>query len=422
MTKDAKLEYKGKSKDVYGLPNGNVLLVFGDAFTGTDGKEDPGGNTNVGVKAGLGRKNLEITAFLYNLINSELGIPTHIVSVDLKNNTMEAKRTAILGGGLEFISRNKVWGSFLKRNPQAKEGEDMTDENGFPFVEVSTKDDLAGDPIFTREQLINRKMLSAKDYDTAAMYTRQITKYLTEIFKQVGMELIDMKMEFGKDTSGNLLLSDEISPGAMRALIDGKLATKDELHNRILKYKPLKKAKPQVAVVMGSDSDLDVMNGAIQMLDKFGITYEVDFVSAHRTPEKVTKLGNSAAKQGLFAIIAGAGGAAHLPGMLAAETVVPVIGVPVVSKSLSSDGTDALLSIVQMPAGVPVATVGINRAENAGILAAQIVGASNPSIRAKLAAYKKELNTMVYNKSAKLKSVGHEEYLKQRGKKKHAQN
>jgi len=159
------------------------------------------------------------------------------------------------------------------------------------------------------------------------------------------------------------------------------------------------------------------MSGATEILDKFGIRYEVDFVSAHRTPEKVSAVAKGAANRGVFAIIAGAGGAAHLPGMLAAETVVPVIGVPIISKSLASDGMDALLSIVQMPAGVPVATVGINRAENAGILAAQIIGASNEGMRRKLETYKKELSSAVYQKSSELQKIGHKEYLKQKEKK-----
>ncbi|MCL2555682.1 MAG: 5-(carboxyamino)imidazole ribonucleotide mutase [Firmicutes bacterium] len=173
------------------------------------------------------------------------------------------------------------------------------------------------------------------------------------------------------------------------------------------------KLQTKVAIVMGSDSDLPVMINAAKMLDRFGIGYEIDFVSAHRTPEKVTALGESAAKRGLFAIIAGAGGAAHLPGMLAAETVVPVIGVPIASKTIGGGGfNDALPSIVQMPPGVPVATVGVNRAENAGILAAQIIGVSDKNVQKLVFAYKKELNDMVYNKSEKLKKIGAEEYLK----------
>jgi len=169
----------------------------------------------------------------------------------------------------------------------------------------------------------------------------------------------------------------------------------------------------KVAIVMGSDSDLPVMIGAAKILDRFDIAYEIDFVSAHRTPEKVRSLGSTAADRGLFAIIAGAGGAAHLPGMLAAETVVPVIGVPIASKTIGGGGfNDALPSIVQMPPGVPVATVGVNRAENAGILAAQIIGTVDGHVQKLLIAYKKELNDMVHSKSKKLGEIGAQEYLK----------
>jgi len=163
---------------------------------------------------------------------------------------------------------------------------------------------------------------------------------------------------------------------------------------------------------MGSDSDLPVMISAAKMLDKFGVGYMIDFVSAHRTPEKVSALGKGAVDNGLCVIIAGAGGAAHLPGMLAAETVLPVIGVPIASKTIGGAGfNDALPSIVQMPPGVPVATVGVNRAENAGILAVQILAVSDAGLRRKLVDYKKELNEMVHNKSKRLGELGVEEYL-----------
>ncbi|SEH11530.1 5-(carboxyamino)imidazole ribonucleotide mutase [Thermoleophilum album] len=128
---------------------------------------------------------------------------------------------------------------------------------------------------------------------------------------------------------------------------------------------------PQVGIAMGSDSDLPVMRGAAEALEEFGIPYELRIVSAHRTPREMLDYGASAAERGLKVLIAGAGGAAHLPGMLASVTVLPVIGVPVPLKHL--DGMDSLLSIVQMPAGVPVATVAIGQARNAGLLAARII-------------------------------------------------
>lgn len=249
--RNAKLEYQGKSKDVYSLPNGNVLLVFGDAFTGTaDGKEDPGGNINIGTKAGLGHKNLEVSSFLFAQISNALAVPTQNVSVDLENNILEAKRVSTLGKGftfaiagkqyksegLEFISRNLAWGSFLKRNPQVKQGDCLRDEHDMPFVEVSIKNDAANDPFFTREQFI-KNGISATDYDKAIEYTKLITKFLSQLFKKAGMELVDMKMEFGKDQKGNLILSDEISPGSLRVLIQGKSVSKDEIHGCLMKYK-----------------------------------------------------------------------------------------------------------------------------------------------------------------------------------------
>lgn len=157
----------------------------------------------------------------------------------------------------------------------------------------------------------------------------------------------------------------------------------------------------KVGIIMGSESDLPVMQEAIDILKEFEIETEVDIVSAHRTPEKMMEYGHQAHQRGLKAIIAGAGGAAHLPGMIAAVSPLPVIGVPVKSSN-SIDGWDSVLSILQMPGGVPVATVALNGAKNAGILAAQIVGTSKPEVLEKVSTYKQELKTKVINSSKKL--------------------
>jgi 5-(carboxyamino)imidazole ribonucleotide mutase len=151
---------------------------------------------------------------------------------------------------------------------------------------------------------------------------------------------------------------------------------------------------------MGSDSDLPVMQAAAVALDELGVAYEMTIVSAHRTPGRLYDYAQSAVDRGLRVIVAGAGGAAHLPGMAAALTPLPVIGVPVKTSSLS--GQDSLLSIVQMPAGVPVATVAINGARNAGILAAQILGASDPALRDRIVAFKRDLESMVLEKAARM--------------------
>ncbi len=159
---------------------------------------------------------------------------------------------------------------------------------------------------------------------------------------------------------------------------------------------------PLVGVVMGSDSDWSVMSDAAQALKEFGIEYEVEVLSAHRTPEKMIEWGKAAASRGIKVIIAGAGGAAHLPGMLASVTTLPVIGVPVSLSKL--DGMDSLLSIVQMPGGIPVATVSIGGAKNAGILAARILGTSDAVLEKKLVEYGNSLADLVAQKNDQLKA------------------
>jgi len=159
---------------------------------------------------------------------------------------------------------------------------------------------------------------------------------------------------------------------------------------------------PLVGVVRGSDSDWSVMSDAAEALKQFGIEYEVEVLSAHRTPEKMIEWGKAASSRGVKVIIAGAGGAAHLPGMLASVTTLPVIGVPVSLSKL--DGMDSLLSIVQMPAGIPVATVSIGGAKNAGILAARILGTNDPALEKKLVEYGQSLASLVAEKNEQLKA------------------
>ncbi len=166
----------------------------------------------------------------------------------------------------------------------------------------------------------------------------------------------------------------------------------------------------KVGIVMGSDSDLPVMSKAAEILEKFGIEYDITVISAHRMPDIFFEYANGAEEKGYKVIIAGAGGAAHLPGMAAAIFPMPVIGVPIHSKALS--GVDSLYSIVQMPSGIPVATVAIDGAANAGILAAKILATSDDSILEKLKAYKEELKEGVVAKKEKLEKVGYKEYMK----------
>lgn len=165
----------------------------------------------------------------------------------------------------------------------------------------------------------------------------------------------------------------------------------------------------KVGIIMGSDSDLPVMRGAADFLSELGIAFELSIVSAHRTPERLYEYATSARERELSVIIAGAGGAAHLPGMVASLTTLPVIGVPVQTKALG--GVDSLYSIVQMPPGIPVATVAINGAQNAGILAASMLSIKDESIAKKLSDYKASLSQMVQNKIEKLDQLGYKTYL-----------
>jgi 5-(carboxyamino)imidazole ribonucleotide mutase len=165
---------------------------------------------------------------------------------------------------------------------------------------------------------------------------------------------------------------------------------------------------------MGSDSDLQIMNGAAEMLDIFKIPYEITIVSAHRTTKRMVTYARQAKGRGLKVIIAGAGGAAHLPGIVASITPLPVIGVPI--KTTSLDGLDSLLSIVQMPSGIPVATVAINGAKNAGILAAEILGISSPIISNSVRKYRQNLESEVLRKALSLEKIGAKKYLERTAK------
>lgn len=165
--------------------------------------------------------------------------------------------------------------------------------------------------------------------------------------------------------------------------------------------------QPLVGIIMGSDSDLSVMQAASDVLKQFGIPHEVTVVSAHRTPRRMFAYAEKAKERGLKVIIAGAGGAAHLPGMVASVTTLPVIGVPIKSSN-SIDGWDSVLSILQMPNGVPVATVALNASRNAGILAAEIIGAFNEDVAQKVSVFKTSLHNEVIEKVEKLKKEGWE--------------
>ncbi|HHP7231241.1 MAG TPA: 5-(carboxyamino)imidazole ribonucleotide mutase [Xenococcaceae cyanobacterium] len=168
---------------------------------------------------------------------------------------------------------------------------------------------------------------------------------------------------------------------------------------------------PLIGIIMGSDSDLPTLEAAIAVCEEFEVSYEVQIVSAHRTPERMVNYAQTAVQRGLKVIIAGAGGAAHLPGMVASLTPLPVIGVPVVTKNLQ--GVDSLYSIVQMPRGIPVATVAIGNAQNAGLLAIQILGSHHQELLQKVQEYRQKLAQMVWEKQKQLDDLGYQKYLTQ---------
>lgn len=171
------------------------------------------------------------------------------------------------------------------------------------------------------------------------------------------------------------------------------------------------KLEPLIGIIMGSDSDLPTMEKAIAVCEDFNVPHEVAIISAHRTPERMVDYARDAHKKGIKVIIAGAGGAAHLPGMVASLTPLPVIGVPVKTSTLS--GVDSLYSIVQMPRGIPVATVAIGNAQNAGLLAIQILATSDRTLQSQVEKYRQDLSKMVINKQEQLDKLGYKTYLEQ---------
>ena len=168
---------------------------------------------------------------------------------------------------------------------------------------------------------------------------------------------------------------------------------------------------PKIGIIMGSDSDLPTMQAAIKICEQFAVSHEVAIVSAHRTPQRMVEYAQNAHQRGIKVIIAGAGGAAHLPGMVAALTPLPVIGVPIATRNLK--GIDSLYSIVQMPRGIPVATVAIGNAQNAGLLAVQMLASHQPELLTKVLQYRQDLTEMVLDKQQQLEELGYQQYLTQ---------
>ena len=215
--KDLELLYTGKTKNVYALPNGNCLLLFKDDCTGKDGVFDPGENSVGLTIEGVGDVNLRMSIYFFEKINAA-GINTHYVSADLANTTMEVKAAKVFGKGLEVICRYKAVGSFFRRySDYCVEGQDLP-----AYVETTFKNDEKGDPLVTKDGLVDLGVMTAVQYDDLKDMTKRITKIVADDLKAKGMDLYDIKFEFGYDDQGNVMLIDEIASGNMRVYKDGK--------------------------------------------------------------------------------------------------------------------------------------------------------------------------------------------------------
>ena len=212
-----KLLYTGKTKNVYALPNGNCLLKFKDDCTGKDGVFDPGENSVGLTIEGVGDVNLRMSIYFFEKINAA-GIRTHYVSANLEDTTMEGLPAKVFGKGLEVICRYKAVGSFYRRyNQYCTEGQDLP-----AYVETTFKNDALGDPLVTKDGLVTLGVMTAEQYDSLKAQTQAITKIVADDLKEKGLDLYDIKFEFGYDADGKVMLIDEIASGNMRVYKDGK--------------------------------------------------------------------------------------------------------------------------------------------------------------------------------------------------------
>lgn len=222
--------YTGKTKDVFSLENGNVLLKFKDDCTGKDGKFDPGENSVGLTIEGIGKANLKTSVYYFELLK-KAGVKTHYVSADIDNATMEVLAAKVFGHGLEVICRLVATGSFIRRyGDYIKDGTKL--EGG--YVETTFKDDAKGDPLVTKDALITLGVMSGEMYDSMKEQTLKITKVVADDLAKKGMQLYDIKFEFGYDKDGNVILIDEIASGNMRVYKDGKIVDPMDLTKLIL--------------------------------------------------------------------------------------------------------------------------------------------------------------------------------------------
>lgn len=219
-----KLIYEGKTKNVYEHPDGHIVLKFKDDMTGTDGVFDPGADTVGLTVEGIGKSGLRMTKYFFELLN-EQGFATHFLQANINDATMEVKRAKMLGHGLEVICRFRAVGSFYRRYAlYCEEGQPLD-----ALVEITIKDDERGDPPISKEALVNLKVLTAEQYDVIKQLTKDISTIVKDELAKKGLELYDIKLEFGYDTSGDIMLIDEISAGNMRVYKNGQIVSPFEL-------------------------------------------------------------------------------------------------------------------------------------------------------------------------------------------------
>lgn len=235
MTTSEKI-YSGKTKDLFALENGNILLVFKDDVTGSDGVIDPGANTVIGQVAGKGRKSLAMTDYFFKRLHAA-GVPTHFVQADIENGTMEVRRGEPLGkdingvGGFEFVSRTRPWGSFIRRYQQYIADADQKFDY---LVEITVKDDERGDPLINDDTIVALGLLSPAHLEQAKELTRRVCRIVEADLQEKGLTLIDMKIEIGM-VDGEIVVIDEISADAMRVMdADGTVLAHAVVHERLV--------------------------------------------------------------------------------------------------------------------------------------------------------------------------------------------
>ena len=435
------LIYSGKVRQLYVIDEEHVLIETSDRVSSFD--------RHIGIIKNKGLMLNKITKWWFE--KTKHIIDNHMIMTH-KNTSLVKKCKPIM---LEFVVRGYITGSTntslwthyekgvrtycgitfpneLKKNEKLKT----------PVITPTTKG--KEDKLISKKEIVSEGILTQKECDFIYEKAMELFMFGQKVAEKAGYILVDTKYEFGKDKNGNIILIDEIhTTDSSRYWIKETYETKfnnneepekldkdcvrdwvrsvcdpyndnipelpDEIknktYNNILKFYNKLNAVviPKVGIIMGSDSDLPTMKDAADILSFLGISYEMTIVSAHRTPKRMYNYATKAYNNGIKVIIAGAGGAAHLPGMVASLTTLPVIGVPVKSRTLS--GIDSLLSIVQMPRGVPVATVSIGNSKNAGLLAARILSVDNIVIKNTLQNYHKNIEKEVEEKALSMETM-----------------